>query len=306
MCRVVAVGLLAVLLLTGCGEQRMDTFAGSKKSAGEPATREDDRNLAQLAVPAAVDPAAPRQDPAARPKRKIIYTARLEVVVEDIDTAETSLHELLQTYDGYVARSERTGMPGSTRHGSWTLRIPVARFDTAMEDLGKLGEVRRSTLDSDDITDRYFDLQAEMTNLEAREKALRKLYEEKIAGSKLSDLIEVDRELTAVRGQINQRKGQLQRWDKETAFATIHLDFYDRRGYVPPTAPVFTTTIGRTFEGSIALLVNTGKAIVLIGVALAPWLAVLVVAVVPLALLLRRRRSPPPPLPVVEDTAKEA
>ncbi|MFO0930951.1 MAG: DUF4349 domain-containing protein [Gemmataceae bacterium] len=286
MRRVVAVGL-AVLCLTGCGEQRVD-FAGAAKD--KQAAR-DGKN-------------ADRPDLAARPERKIIYTARVEAVVEDLDDAEASLHELLQSTGGYIAKSERTGQPGA-RHGTWTLRIPVAKFDAALAALAKLGEVRRNTLDSDDITDRYFDLQAEVTNLEVREKALRKLYEEKIAGSKLTDLLDVDRELTKVRGEINQRKGQLQRWDKETAFATVHLDLHDRRGYVPPTAPAFTTTVGRTFEASITLLVSTGKAIVLIAVALAPWLAVLVVVTLPLALLLRRRRPLPPPLPAVGEGGKE-
>lgn len=283
--------LLGVLCLIGCGAQNRAVF----KAATEATPPQ-----AGLDVAARKDAAQPPQT-----RRKIIYTAKVEVVVEDLDEADRSLAELLTAHEGYVARSERSGMPGTARRGSWTLRVPVARFDQVLKDLADLGEVRRSTLDSDDITDRYFDTQAEMTNLEAREKALRKLYEEKIA-SKLSDLLDVDRELSKVRGEINLRKGQLQRWDKETAFATIHLDLFDRRGYVPPTAPAFGTTIGRTFEGSLQALVDTGKALVLAAVAVAPWLAVLAVLGLPLALL-RRRRVTPPPLPAASaDAGPEA
>lgn len=272
--------LLGVLCLIGCGARNRAVFTGAKEAAQAPG-----------------QDIAGRRDAAQPPaQRKIIYTAKVEVVVEDLDNAASLLTELLTAHEGYVARSERSGMPGTARRGSWTLRVPVARFEQALKDLADLGEVRRNTLDSDDITDRYFDMQAEMTNLEAREKALRKLYEEKIA-SKLSDLLDVDRELSRVRGEINLRKGQLQRWDKETAFATIHLDLFDRRGYVPPTAPAFGTTVGRTFEGSLQALLDTGKALVLAAVAVAPWLAVLAVLGLPLALLVRRRRVTPPPLP---------
>src|SRR5436309_1510736 len=122
------------------------------------------------------------------------------------------------------------------------------------------------------------DMHAEVTNLEAREKALRAMLDDqKLTGKSLKDLLDVDRELSGVRGQINQRKGQLQRWDKETAFATIHVEMQDRKSYRPPTAPDFGTTIGRTFHSSIDALVTAGKGLVIAAVALAPWLGVLAV-----------------------------
>ncbi|MFM7148394.1 MAG: DUF4349 domain-containing protein [Gemmataceae bacterium] len=229
--------------------------------------------------------------------RKIIYTGRMEILVESFDDAVARLQQVVKSHEGYIARSEITGRPGEPRRGSWTLRIPVNQFDPFRNDLHDLGEVRRDTLDSEDITDRYYDLQAEMLNHDAREKALRKMYEEKIAGSKLSDLLEVDRELSSVRGQINQRKGQLQRWDKETAFATLHVDLFDRQNYVPPTAPDFGSSIVRTFWNSVNAIVLLGKNLVLAVVALAPWFAILALILGPVLYLIRRRRSSPPPMP---------
>ncbi|MFO0876357.1 MAG: DUF4349 domain-containing protein [Gemmataceae bacterium] len=275
-----------ILLLAGCAEKATSTFLG------EATTKEK--------APAGREPAnGPRQVPEAALPRKIIYTGRVELVVEEFDAAQEQLLHLLEAHKGYVARSEITGRPGEPRHGQWTLRIPVAQFDDFRQALGKIGELRRSTLDSEDITDRYFDMTAEVTNLESREKALRKLYDDKIAGSKLSDLLDVDRELTTVRGQINLRKGQLQRWDKETALATLNLDMQDRKSYVPPASPDFGTTIGRTFQQSIELMLRTGKGIVLVAVALAPWLGVALVPLAVLWLLTHRRRPVPPPPPVI-------
>jgi hypothetical protein len=173
----------------------------------------------------------------------------------------------------------------------------VARFDSFRKAISTLGELRKSTLESDDVTDRYFDMAAEAANLEAREKALRKLYDDKIAGSKLTDLLDVDRELSKVRGEINTRKGQLQRWDKESAFATLHVQMQDRKSYVPTTSPDFGTSIGRTFWGSVDALVAAGKGLVLFAVAVAPWAAVLAVVASPVLMLLWRRRPGSPPAP---------
>ncbi len=154
-----------------------------------------------------------------------------------------------------------------------------------------------------------------MTNLEAREQALRQLYKEKIAGSKLTDLLEVDRELNNVRTHINVIKGHLQRWDKLIEYATVILTLRDRKGYVPPTSPDFGTSIGRTFYGSLDLLVSTGKGLLLAIVALGPWLAVLAVLLTVGLIPIRAHRrkkllpevrphssAPQPPPPLSEPT----
>jgi hypothetical protein len=184
--------------------------------------------------------AAANAEPA---ERKIIYTSTVDLVVEDLDKSRADLLRLLKEHGGYVARSEVQGTPGTPRSGSWTVRVPVEKFDSFMEDIAKVGELRRNVLDSQDITDAYFDLQAHIKNDEVREKGLQKLYLDKSAGSKLEDLLAVDRELSTVRGKIDSQKGQLQRWEKETTLATATVNLIDRREYVPPTKPEFSTTI---------------------------------------------------------------
>jgi hypothetical protein len=259
--------------------------------------------------------------------RKLIYTGHVELIVDDFDKAETGLQTILNEQKGYISAAEVTGQPGEPRFGTWTLRIPAEGFEEFLAAVKSLGELRKQTRDTEDVTDRYHDTRAEVVNLEAREQALRQLYKEKIAGSKLTDLLEVDRELNNVRTQINVRKGQLQRWDKLIEYATVILTMRDRKGYVPPTSPDFGTTIGRTFYGSLELLVSAGKALVLAAVALGPWLVALgvlfVVGFVP-ARAFRRNKpvrassvppsppqqaeqpassAPPPPPPPSEPTA---
>src|SRR5262249_44905914 len=126
-------------------------------------------------------------------RRKIIYTAHVHLVVEDFDRAEGQLLALVKERDGYVAQSDLRGEAGMRRNGTWTVRIPVARFDSFLEAMAQLGELTERRLDSEDVTDQYHDTAAEVRNYEAREQALRKLYREKIAGSKLEDLLAVDR-----------------------------------------------------------------------------------------------------------------
>jgi hypothetical protein len=55
--------------------------------------------------------------------------------------------------------------------------------------------------------------------------------------------------------------------------------------------PDFSSTIGRTFQGSLDALVLFGKGIVLMVVALAPWLVVLALLGAPGFVMWRRRRA---------------
>ncbi len=290
---VLALGLLAAL--AGCGadtdkgkdksakkEQLKDTVKDTTKDGPR---REEVTERKQGGKPVGSDRPQPR---------KIIYTGDITLVVEDFERAEKRLRELIQQHDAYVARSDVQGVSDEPREGSWTVRVPVARADDFREAVSALGELRTSKLDSSDITDQYHDTRAELANREAEEKALRKLFEDKAAGTKVSDLLEVRRELARVRGEINLLKGRVQRWDMEVAFTTLTVSIHERLPYVSPTAPNFGTTVARSFQGSLESLVTFGKFIVLSLVVLVPWLVVLLLVATPALLIVRRTYTKPP------------
>ena len=238
---------------------------------------------AQSANQAEAPPAGPPQAagadgdkaPADEQAHKIIYNARVELVVEEFDKVQEDLARLVKEYKGYVAKSDTRGAPGSPRSGEWTLRIPAEKFREFIADLAKLGELRESKTDSDDITERYYDLKAHIQNDRAEEEALRKLIVDQSATDKLENVLAVRRELGELRGKIDSEQGQLERWDKEVAMTTVVVQIQDRKDYVPATSPSFGTSISRTFEGSIDALLAFGRGVVLVAVAAGPWLAVL-------------------------------
>ncbi len=293
------IGVLAVLpllLLLGCGGYK----DMSPQMAKDKAKKGMDRMAREETRAPAGGKHAKDEGPAGgevkqEAPRKIIYTGTIELVVEDFEQAEASLRARIREHRGYVAHSEITGESKRKRWGTWTIRIPAASGEEFRDQVARMGVPIRNTLSSEDVTDQYFDTQAAQANLEAREKALRALYDKTIANAKLNDLLEVDRELTRVRGEINILKGRLKRWDKLVAFTTFTVTIQESRDYVPPTAPSFGTTVSNTFSGSLEALVALGKFLVLVAVALAPWLPVLLVVVAAIWLLVRqlRRTSPP-------------
>jgi hypothetical protein len=285
---------VVMLFLLGCGAETNVREAASKspRSSKDAAKKDGSKDVAFGMVageePAQDQPGGGLQKPAEQRPRKIIYIAQVELIVEDLARGEEQLKSLIQEQKAYVAKSDMRGSPGSPRSGSWTIRVPVERFDAFMEAIAQVGELRHSRTDSDDITDRYYDLKAHLKNNEVEEEGLQKLYLEKSATGKLDDLLAVRRELRSIRGDIEQQKGQLQRWDKETEYATVTVDMHDRKDYVPTTAPSFGTSISRTFSGSWESLVSLGKGIVLVIVAVTPWLPVLALVALTAWLGIRR------------------
>ena len=290
----IALAFLGIMLI-GCSDDRKPTAESGRASKKGMVDKADKEKEAR-------EPAGEGQakgDAPADPKpraRKVVYTGRIELLVEDFDEGQAKLAEVIESNKAYVARSETKGEPGTPRSGTWTIRVPVAGFDALMDAVAGLGEARKKSKDSDDVTDRYYDTEAEALNLEAREKTLRKLYEETKVAAKVSEIMEVDRELTRVRGDINVRRGQMKRWDNLADFSTLEVAMRDRKGYVPPESPEFTTQIGRTWNSSLEALVSTSKALVIFAVAVAPWLALPLVMTLVLwvmvRLLIRLTRKP--------------
>jgi hypothetical protein len=258
----------------GDGER---AFSMEREQAGEKA-RADKQDVRQPDAPAQAQPA----------QRKIIYNANLQIVVKDLDEADKGLRAVIAKHKGLIASSALTGSAGSPRSGHWKIRVPTDAMDDFVQQVLALGIPERNTTDSDDVTDRYYDLEASIKNYKAEEEALRKLLEK--AAGKMEDVIVVRRELNQLREKITHLEGQFRRLSTLTALATVDVTLREEKDYKPPTAPGFGNTVANAFTSSIDALVGLGKGTVVVAAAVAPWLPLCVLAVVPLWMLVRRSR----------------
>jgi hypothetical protein len=231
--------------------------------------------------------------------RRVIHTADLDLLVDDIDSARRQLLALAEQFKGFVAASETGGSPGVPRSGRWTVRIPVGKYSEFLDAAGRLGEPLHVRTDAQDVTEQFVDLEARIKNKRVEEERLTEHL--KTSTGKLEDILAVEKELARVRGEIEQAQGRLQKLTGLAELGTVTVSLRERKGYTAPESPAFRSTIGRTFGESLDLLVQVGKGIVLAAVAVAPWVPVLGVIVAGGWLIHRRRRaaliSPAPAAP---------
>lgn len=211
--------------------------------------------------------------------------------MQEFEAAEQQLVRLIKEHQGYVAQAETGGMSGVPRSGRWKVRVPVERFEDFLDAVAKLGVPQKISRDSKDVTEEFYDLEARLKAKKVEEARLLKHLES--STGKLEDILAVERELTRVRGEIEQQEGRLRLLANLTSLTTVTVYFQEIKDYVPPQAPSFGNTVATTFADSLEALSRFGQGLVIGAVALAPWLPVMAVVVVPAWLALRgyRRRA---------------
>jgi len=149
-------------------------------------------------------------------ERLVVFTARLELEVEDVEATVDAVRLLAESHGGFVStvntRNER---------GSITIRVPQRRFHDAVEEIEELGEVLSRNLQGEDVTEEYVDLQAELTNMERQEQRLLDIME---MGSTVESVLKVEHELERVRGRIESLQGRINYLDSRVELATITVN----------------------------------------------------------------------------------
>ena len=156
-------------------------------------------------------------------ERMIVRIGNMSLVVEDVLAGMDHITELAHSFGGYVVSSKRWG-EGERLVGSITIRVPAEHFDDAVIALRDLAvEVSSESTSSKDVTEEYVDLSAKLQNLEATEEQLLKIMEK---AETVEDILDVQRELSNVRGEIERTKGRMQYLERTTATSLIevHLD----------------------------------------------------------------------------------
>ncbi len=287
--------LLGLLALGGCGasENAAESTASmpmSVAASGEaaPATNEATKAVSDVPVSPAAATAQLVKAAAAVP-RKIIYNATVELVSDNFSVAQQSLLKLVKISRGYVSETNVSGTTGAPRQGSWKVRIPADQFESFMSAVAKLGELQTTHTDSQDVTEEFYDLQARISNKQVEEKRL--IEHLKKSTGKLSEILQVEKELSRVRGEIEQMQGRVRLLSNLTALTTVTVSIREVKDYVPPKPATFGTQIARTFQESLGQLGGFGKGLVLLFVALAPWFVVLLIIGVPAWGIARRRKK---------------
>lgn len=163
----------------------------------------------------------------------IIRTASLELQVasEGFSTAVDRATAVATANGGFIVESSVEGR--DARSGSMVLRVPAERFDSALAELRRLGEVRAERISSQDVGEEFVDLEARRRHLTTQERVMLDLMAE---AQTVAATIQVQHELEDIQLEIERIEGRLRFLQDQTALGTITLHLVEE-GVAPAEPP---------------------------------------------------------------------
>lgn len=198
--------------------------------------------------------------------QKLIRNGELQIRVSNVQHASQAADSIARAHGGLLADSRTSQDAGEGRQAQLVFRIPSERFAEASAALRQLGDVRTETLNTQDITKEYADLDTRLAVQQQTVTRLRALLDTHTA--KLSDVLDVERELGRAVSGLEQMKGERRYYDQQVALSTLTLVLFESSG---SRATQLTTPVANALRGALEVLGNSLAGVVYAIVFVLPW-----------------------------------
>ena len=206
----------------------------------------------------------------------IAQTASLSIVATNYDEASAAIERLAAAHGGYVEKLTAKAQTGSARELSAALRIPAKQLDGFLADLRKLGHVDGESRENEEVSAQYVDLDARLRSARASEQRLIELLGTRTG--KLSDVLDAERELARIRGEIESMQGQDAVLVHRVGYATVQVElseeYRERLNTTSKGTKIWNALVegyGNLEDGAVAMLIF----LLAYGPSILFWLAVL-------------------------------
>lgn len=157
---------------------------------------------------------------------KVIKTANLSVRVKKDSFQEnfTKASLVAEKLGGFVTSSSVSETKGKVASGVITLRVPSDKFQTALSELRSLGRVTAEEQSGEDVSREFVDLEARLRHAKSQEAFYLRLMDQ---AKTISDLIQIQQQLSQVQLQIEELTGRLEFLKNQTAFSTVSVRIFE-------------------------------------------------------------------------------
>jgi hypothetical protein len=145
----------------------------------------------------------------------LIYTGNVGMEVAEpaaIPTTIDKVIDLAESFGGYLA---------ARTDSSVVVRVPSGHFRDTLTALEKLGEVKRRSVNAEDVSEQYHDLEVRLANLKTVQKRLQDFLQK---AANVSEALQVEQELERVGQEIDRIEGRMRFLRARATFSTITVD----------------------------------------------------------------------------------
>lgn len=194
---------------------------------------------------------------------KVVKTASLEVKVgkDRFQAKWDKALTIAEKLGGHVTSSLVSETKGKIASGIVTMRIPSDKFQLAISELQALGKVTSEEQTGQDVSAEFVDIEARLRHAKSEEVFYLKLMDQ---AKTVSDLIQIQGQLSQVQLQIEELTGRLEFLKDQTSLSTVTLRLFE-----PGAASGPRTGLGKAWQEAL----DAFKRVVSSGVVAIGWIS---------------------------------
>ncbi|MCL6258419.1 DUF4349 domain-containing protein [Aquiflexum sp. TKW24L] len=160
--------------------------------------------------------------------QKLVRSGGINFQSEDLENDYQQIKNMLGGFNAYL---ENENQFNDNYRKSYTLsiRVPSDNFDSLLNTISAIAyRVESKNSNVDDVTERYYDLQSRIQNKKELEIRYREILSK---ANQVKDILEIERNLTEVRTDVEMMEGQFNYLSKQIKFSSLQVQFYEELPY---------------------------------------------------------------------------
>lgn len=223
-------------------------------------------------------------------ERKLIRNIYLDVETLEFERLVDELQKKTEALGGYVESSSVSGNSyyySNSRYADLTLRIPKAKTDEFLEQLGDMANIVSRSENVEDITLTYVDVESHVKALRTEEEQLLKILEQ---AETVEDIMTIQSRLSEVRYQLESYTSQLKTYDNQVDYDTVSIYISEVKEVTPTEELTIRQQMKKGFADSLTAIGEGFRDFCIWFVAHIPYFVILFVVVLAVTAVVKRRR----------------
>ena len=156
-------------------------------------------------------------------EQKIINEANIKFETNDLEATNNQIQKnILES--GATIQNDTEGKDSESIFRKLIVRIPSQNFDVFIKSISKdVGYFDNKEISSQDVTAEYIDIDARLKAKKVLESRYLELLKK---ANKVSEMLEIEKQISVIREEIEAKQGQLQYMQNRVSMSTITIEFY--------------------------------------------------------------------------------
>ena len=190
--------------------------------------------------------------------RTVHKEAQITVQVDNVEAKSEAVEQIVQGVGGYVAENNLNTGDDGLKTASLTLKVPVAQFQSVLNQVARQGEVKAKSLSGQDLTEEISDQKQSEHTLREDVQATQQQLTQRLSRMGREERLDTLREL---RTQVAQKQARLKLLHKLGTLSTISVELDEKPRPVPvqPHTSGFMNEMNETLHDAAQSMVQAAR-----------------------------------------------